>query len=286
MQPQPYSELANWDGALSARVATSASASSSSPPEHHTPSDPDSANLFGDVSVMVDSLSPPSPPDSTLINKVRVDMFCRAHIFVFFYSPFSQRGHHPIHIQIATTVTLTLHRYTIYTTNLLPNLIPNKSSQPVFFFFTVLALTQRRQVNRQNPHTSTSDSSSVLGASNSLFPSNGHESVLSPKEREIMEDITLDPDDPAAWPSAANDASLSKKDAKSRSLQVSTCLPFLLVITFVLSSQDRRLSRQCHGVLLQPHSPSRQPQRPSLLRPLPHRHRSPCHLLNHHRHPT
>jgi hypothetical protein len=126
---QPYSELANWDGSLSARVAASASAPSS-PPEHHTPSDPDSAGLFGDVSVMVDSLSPPSPPDSTLIDKVRVF----ESIYAPCYSPcFFSRVYHPSPIPIATTLTPALPRYTIYITNFFPNPTNNMSSQPILF---------------------------------------------------------------------------------------------------------------------------------------------------------
>ncbi|KAI9452344.1 hypothetical protein F5148DRAFT_1236421 [Russula earlei] len=47
---------------------------------------------------------------------------------------------------------------------------------------------------------------------------NGHDSFLSPQEREIMADITLDPDDPTTWSSPDNDASLLNKDATSNIL--------------------------------------------------------------------
>jgi hypothetical protein len=65
------------------------------------------------------------------------------------------------------------------------------------------------------PHGGSSAAPFGLPSSNTtLFPSNGQDSedVLSPQEREIMADITLDPDDPAAWSSAAEKG----KDASGR----------------------------------------------------------------------
>ncbi|KAH9069592.1 hypothetical protein EDB83DRAFT_2674297 [Lactarius deliciosus] len=41
-----------------------------------------------------------------------------------------------------------------------------------------------------------------------MLPPNAHEPTLSPQGRGLMEDITLDRDDPAAWLWSPNDASL------------------------------------------------------------------------------
>ncbi|KAI0292225.1 hypothetical protein B0F90DRAFT_281163 [Multifurca ochricompacta] len=79
-----------------------------------------------------------------------------------------------------------------------------------------------QQANRPiaHPFTTSSDPSFPFEPpSHALFPLNGHELVLSQQERQIMADITLDPDDPTACTWTENDASLSNKDSNSKLFQ-------------------------------------------------------------------
>jgi hypothetical protein len=132
---QSYSELANWDGSLSAPLATSTSAPSS-PHEQHTPTH---TILFPDVSVMFDSPSPPSPPDSILTDKVKP--FLSPFVLPVIHLVCFSSRYPPSHIPIATTPTHTLTPYMIYTTNFFPNLTSNKFSRPIFFPSSILANT-------------------------------------------------------------------------------------------------------------------------------------------------
>ena len=76
------------------------------------------------------------------------------------------------------------------------------------------------------PRTAAGGSSAApfgLPSSNTtLFLSNGQDSddVLLPQEREIMADITLDPDDPATWSSAVEKGKDASRQGETRTLDV------------------------------------------------------------------
>ncbi|KAH9963612.1 hypothetical protein BC827DRAFT_1193088 [Russula dissimulans] len=98
-----------------------------------------------------------------------------------------------------------------------PNALPPAS--PTYnLYHKFFSQSDPHQANHPVTHPATPDSSSSFDPSAVLFPTNGQESVLSPQEREIMADITLDPDDPATWATAENDASLLKNDATANIL--------------------------------------------------------------------
>ena len=119
------------------------------------------ANWDGSLSDIVDSLSPPSPSEASSI----------AH-----QTP--------------------------------PIFIPHQTNQQVRFSHTHTFLNpanstrwKKKKKRSDSPvvaHPSTTSSSSHFGPSEALFINAAQESssVLSPQEREIMADITLDPDDP------------------------------------------------------------------------------------------
>ncbi|KAH9167664.1 hypothetical protein EDB89DRAFT_107363 [Lactarius sanguifluus] len=81
-----------------------------------------------------------------------------------------------------------------------------------------------REPNQQANPTITHPNASS-SSNNSLFPPNAHEPALSPQERGLMEDITLDPDDPAAWLWSPNDASLPNPNATFDLLQPRSPVP-------------------------------------------------------------
>ena len=166
---QPYSELANWDGSLSAPDSRSTSEHPSSSVQH-TP------NPFRvDVPAMLDPLSTDPNPLPLSLHDHPI------------YNPYPK---HP--------------RATDHNNNQV--LIPLISCP---FEFPADPNTRHLQPDHAaaHPHPSSAHSSSApfdLPSSNNLFLPNGQDSddVLSPQEREIMADITLDPDDPATWAAA------------------------------------------------------------------------------------
>jgi hypothetical protein len=164
---------------------------------------------------------------------------------------------------LSTTIHLPC---TIYTTNS-PRQINTTRFEPLPPFLPFNSPLIQNQANRPVAPTPSS--------SNALFLPNTQDSVLSPQEREIMADITLDPDDPATWSRAEaendKDASASafnnnSVDASANMFQVSkpshnffSCTParfsdndnpffFLSLCTAIRSkSQDRRLSQPRHS---------------------------------------
>ena len=200
---QSYSELANWDGSLSA-------------PDSRSPSEPPSSsvsntvNLFRDhVPQMLDPIQSDPNPLPLSLN----DQHAHAQSTYDLYQKHPQINDRRHQVHNLSHICLPL---------LIFALIKNTRS-----------LVQADHTVDAHPHPSSAphggSSAAPFGLPSSnatLFLSNRQDSddVLSPQEREIMADITLDPDDPAAWSSAAEKG----KDA-SRQGETKTTLDVLQV---------------------------------------------------------
>ncbi len=99
---------------------------------------------------------------------------------------------------------------TIYTTNS-PRPINTTRFSPLPPFLPFNSPLIQKQANRPVVPTPSS--------SNALFLPNAQDSVLSPQEREIMADITLDPDDPATWSRAEAE---NDKDASASAFNINS----------------------------------------------------------------
>ena len=307
---QPYSELANWDGSLSA-------------PDSRSPSEPLSSSVSHSVNIFRDDVPEMLDPLQTDPNPLPLSLHDPSIYNLYHKHPQTSDHHHQVLISLICYAALST---------------PADSNTRHFQASHTVA-----HPRPPSPHAPSA--SFDLPSSDTPFLSNVQDAdVLSPQEREIMADITLDPDDPAAWVTAEKGKDASgpfhnlhgevranilqvclylHQSATSDSLliffyyyfftffQHFPALPRRYSVAFflfffsllhtahALKSQDRRRSRLHHSGTRQkfpPHQhnhhrhgyyrsshlrPSRQLRRPSLLRRLPHGHRPRNHP--HHR---
>ena len=163
---QPYSELANWDGSLSA-------------PDSRSPSEPLSSSVSHSVNIFRDDVPEMLDPLQTDPNPLPLSLHEQAIYNLYHKHPQTNDRHHQVPISLICCSVNS----------------PDSNTRHLQASHTVA------HPRPPSPHATSAPFD--LPSSDTPFLSNGQDAdVLSPQEREIMADITLDPDDPAAWATA------------------------------------------------------------------------------------
>ena len=165
---QPYSELANWDGSLSA-------------PDSRSPSEPLSSSVSHSVNIFRDDVPEMLDPLQTDPNPLPLSLHDPSIYNLYHKHPQTSDHHHQVLISLICYAALST---------------PADSNTRHFQASHTVA-------HPRPPPPHAPSASFDLPSSDTPFLSNVQDAdVLSPQEREIMADITLDPDDPAAWATA------------------------------------------------------------------------------------